>query len=354
LVVVSAIACVDLFHSTDAPSLCDLDANAPGCGDGSVVTPVLCAADAGAAQSAALRACAWLSACEHPVGQNVTGACMVDAILAFDCVANPNRQPRPTSKAFAFWTCMQAVKTCDDVAACVMPNGIAPCGGGGYLGCTQGPQNPDTRFDCVVPTVTDAGTEPAPAEDCAMRGQTCASLDRDADNHGALCVGPKGLQCVTSSGCIGTDLSVCDDAGVDHGYDCSQFGGGACVVSGAASPACTPANTGTCAGTNDVTCTSGNVEAMGCVTGVPEQIDCTAISGSGTCNPIEGGAPGTLPSDACYVDGGCASDTCNGASLIACVRGRPVTVNCTALGLATCNPIATEEGTVASCNPPLP
>jgi hypothetical protein len=225
LVIVSAIACVDLFHSTDAPTLCDLDASAPGCGD--AAAPTLCAPDAGVAQSMALRACAWLSACEHPVGQNATGACMVDAILAFDCVANPNRQPK--AKALAFWRCMQAVTTCRDVAACVMPDGIAGCTSGGYIGCTQGPQNPDTRFDCVAPTVTDAGTEPAPGEDCAMHGQTCDSIDRDASNHGALCVGPYGHTCTTSAGCDMNSLSVCDDAGIDHGVDCTQFGGAMCT-----------------------------------------------------------------------------------------------------------------------------
>ncbi len=109
----------------------------------------------------------------------------------------------------------------------------------------------------------------------------------------------------------------------------------------------------TCTATNDVTCTPGNVQAAGCVTGYAETIGCTAISGMGTCNPIEGGAPGTVPSDACYVAGGCTGDTCDdGGSLVACIRGRSLAVDCTALSLGTCNTIATEEGTVASCTPP--
>ncbi len=352
VIVTSALACVDLFHSTSAPSLCDLDASAPGCDGGAdvVAPPVeLCAPEAGVAHSRALHACAWLSACEHPVGQNATGLCMVNAILAYDCAANPNRKPK--GKTMAFWQCMEAVTTCTDVVKCVMPDAVTGCSAAGYIGCTQGPQNPDTRFDCVSTTVTDAGVGPSPGENCAAHGQTCDSLDRDASNNGAICVGPLGRACTSSSGCVNGKLSLCDDAGVDHGYDCADYGAGACNLSGA-SPSCTPEGTGTCAGTNDVTCSSGNVQAHGCVAGVPEMVDCTAISGPGSCVPIDGGAPGTLPSDACFVDGGCTVDTCAGASLSACVRGLTVTVDCTALGLKSCNPIQTEEGNVASCTPP--
>jgi hypothetical protein len=346
----SAIACVDLFHSTNATSLCEIDANAPGCsGDGGapdVAPPDLCAGDSGVASSRALHACAWLSACEHPVGQNATGLCMANAILAYDCQANPNRKPK--GKALAFWQCLLGIASCSDVAKCVMPDGVVPgCSAGGFIGCSQGASNPSTRFDCVQPT--DAA--PA-AENCQMRGQTCDSLDRDASNHAALCVGPLARACTTSSGCAaGGKLSLCDDAGIDRGYDCADFGAAQCDPSGA-SPACAPETTGTCAGSNDINCTSGNIKAQGCVTSAPEAVDCTPLSGPGTCNPIEAGSPGTIPSSACWVDGGCITDACDGGTLVACIRGRSLAVDCTALGLKTCNPIQTEEGNVASCASP--
>jgi len=356
----SAVACVDLFHSTsDVHGICETDggdASDPRCGPeaGPVEAgpPDLCAPDAGVAQQRATAACAWLAACDHPIGENKTGACMVNAILAYDCEANPNRQPK--GKAAAFWQCLQnatssAAPTCADVGKCVFPDGIPQgCKNGGFIGCSQSQYNLDTRQDCVAPS--DAGSE---GENCAAYGQTCNSLDVDASNDSALCINPKGQgRACTGAGCSNGYLSFCNDAGVDIGYDCSAFGAGACTLTGAA-PACKPDGTGACPATNDVTCTSGGVEAQGCMTGIPETVDCTAISGNGTCVPIEAGAPGTIPSDACRVlDGGCTDDTCNGALLAACVRGRTVNIDCTQLHLKTCNPITTEEGDVAACNPP--
>ncbi len=345
--VASAFACVDLFHSTDVPSLCDLDASAPQCIDGGDAAPQdLCAPDAGVAQTQAIKACAMLSACAHPAGRNKTGECMVDAILAYDCAANPNRKPLGKSKAF--WLCMQNAKTCADVEHCVYPDTNVACQNGGFIGCTQSSQNPDTRVDCF------SATNPAPGENCAAHGQTCDALDPDASNRNALCVGPQRRTCTGAGGCVATQLSICNDAGVDLGYDCTDFGAGSCFSNGA-SPACKPTGTGTCASTNDVTCTSGNVVAQGCVTGVPETVDCTAISGKGTCVPIEAGVLGTTPASACHLDTGCTDDTCDDAgALVACVRGRAVVVDCTSLGLKTCNPINTADNAtpIAACNAP--
>lgn len=348
-----AAACVDLFHSTATKSLCDIDANAPGCVEAG--PPTLC--DAGDPESVALRACAWLSACAHPVGRNMTGQCMVDAVLAYDCAANPNRPPQ--GKAKKFWQCMLGVKVCDDVIACVFPNGRSSCTSGGFIGCSQTPgTNDDTRYDCVVGTA-DAGdaAPPAPGENCAMAGQTCDSLDRDAmsGNNSALCLGPARRTC-SLTGCADAGaLSLCDDAGLDRGYDCTSVGAQQCDDKFAA-PTCDPINTGlgSQAPSTDVTCTSGNVRARGSITGVIEQVDCTPISGSGSCVPIEGGAPGVVPSDACWVaDAGCDADTCDTeGGLSACVRGRVVPVNCVALGLGTCDVIHTNEGFPASCTAP--
>lgn len=353
--VASAIACVDLFHSTsDVKSLCEMDASDPRCLDGGDAAPQdLCAPDAGAAQTRAMKACAMLSACAHPAGHNKTGECMVDAILAYDCAANPNR--KPIGKTKAFWLCMQNAQTCADVVKCVYPQSTVQCGNGGFIGCSQAIDpdsgtrvDPDTRVDCY------AAANPAPGENCASHGQTCDSLSPDASNNDARCLGPKGRVCTGTGGCVGTQLSVCDDAGFDNGYDCADFGAGSCYTLGA-STACKPTGTGTCASTNDVTCTAGNVVAQGCVTGIPETVDCTAISGKGTCVPIDGGGLGTTPASACHLDTGCADDTCDDAgALVACVRGRSVVIDCTKLGLKTCNPINTADSPtpIAACNAP--
>ncbi len=347
-IVASAIACVDLFHSTsDVQSLCDIDAFAPGCDSGTDATPPenLCAGDAGVAQAQAKHACAWLAACEHPIGHNLTGTCMVDAILAYDCAANPNRKPKGAAKTF--WECMQNANTCAAVAGCVFPDGVpSGCLAGGFIGCSQSSKNPGSRFDCPIPT--SGGT---PGENCAAHGQTCDSLDRDASNHDALCVGQGQLRACSGSGCVkGTFLSLCDDAGIDRGYDCASVGAGSCDLVGLS---CVPEDASAGAPhTNDVTCSSGNVLAQGSPAALKESVDCTAISGPGTCVPIEGGAPGTVPSDACHASA-CATDTCNGPKLTACVHGRAVDVDCAALGLAACNAtVQTEEGNLPACGTP--
>ena len=347
----AAAACVDLFHSTgDVHGYCEIDASDPRCaGDaGEAGPPELCAGDAGAAQAMAIKACALLAACDHPIGQNKTGACMVNAILAYDCQANPNRKAK--GSAAAFWQCMQTANTCADVGKCVFPDGVPQgCTSGGFLGCSQSKSDPDTRIDCVQ--ATDAGAQ---GENCAAYGQTCNSLDPDAANDKALCIngGGQGRACVSATCLQGHYVSICDDAGVDIGYDCADFGAGTCTLTGA-SPACKPESTGTCAATNVVTCSPGNILAQGCVTGAPETVDCTAISGAGTCQPTDGGGPGIVPAAACYVaDGGCTDDSCSGAALIACVRGRSVPIDCTKFGLKTCTTINTNEGAIAACSPP--
>ncbi|HSQ66171.1 MAG TPA: hypothetical protein VLM85_23275 [Polyangiaceae bacterium] len=344
----AAAACVDLFHSTDVQSLCDVDANAPGCasdgGDGGAVD--LCAPDTPTAEAWAERACAWLAACEDPIGQNVTGECMVNALMAYNCGANPNR--RPLGAARDFWLCMQNAQnapSCAAVAACVFPNKTPACKSGGFIGCSQTPNaNVDTRTECNA-----AG--PAHGENCVAYGQTCDSLDRDASNDNALCVGAAGRAC-TQSKCTGTDLSLCDDAGVDRGYDCALLGGGGCLSTGVV-PACRPGgDAGLCLSSGAISCTAGGV-AQGCASGYKESVDCNAISGPSSCAPLVDGGAGITPLAACQATGGCTGDTCAVDKLVACVRGRIATIDCTGLGLKPCsNAIATIEGNRSACTPP--
>src|SRR5580700_933274 len=93
------VACFDLFHSTvDVLTLCTIDAQAPGCNESSdanvesSTSSDFCAWTSGEALSHARHACAWLGACETPMGRNAFGTCMFQALLTYDCSANPNHR----------------------------------------------------------------------------------------------------------------------------------------------------------------------------------------------------------------------------------------------------------------------
>ncbi|CAN5485715.1 hypothetical protein BH09MYX1_BH09MYX1_54380 [soil metagenome] len=349
----TAVACADLFHSTDSQTLCDVDANAPGCAAttdaGALVD--LCATDHVAAEQRAIRACAWLAACESPIGKNATGECMVEALLAYDCVASPNRKPK--GKAKAFWAALATVTSCTDVARAVFPDSDRKpnCTASGFLGCSKWSStiNLDTRVACSAPA------QPAAGENCTVQGRTCDSFpptDASLGNNGGLCLGVQGRSCVTS-GCNGAQLSVCDDAGLDRGVDCSQFGGGNCL-SGCAQPACMPGESVAKAATLEISCSSGGV-AQSTMSGFLESVDCTYISGGapGNCTPISNPLPGTSAAAACRRSSGCGADACDSSKLSACVNGRTVTIDCVANGLKPCNDsISTSEGPRAACTKP--
>lgn len=334
-----AVACVDLFHSTDVAT-----ADGGASGDSGPVGTDLCSPDGGVAQERAVHACSWLAACESPIGHSATGACMVDAILAYDCDANPNRKPKLGAKAY--WSCLDKAKTCTDIHACALPSSSKPCNGAGFIGCNPAQLNVNSRVQCLANGATPG------AENCVAYGQTCDSLDPDGGNNNALCLGSKRRSC-TASGCNGSNLAACDDAGLDRGTDCSLFGAGSCITSGA-QPACQPEGSSTCQGTADITCTSGGI-AKGCASGYGETVDCAAISGSapGNCTDILDAAPGTPVATACQRASGCSVDTCSGSALVACVAGRKVTVSCASQGLRACNDtVATLEGPRAACTAP--
>lgn len=338
------VACADLFHDTDSPNLCDLDASAPGCGDAGTE---ICAADHATAEKRALHACAWLAACENPVGKNATGECVAEALQAYDCVANPNRRPKLAAKTF--WIALATVKTCTDVDMAVLPKGVGNCGGAGYIGCSLAGGNETSRLQCAADGQRYFG------ENCILQGKTCDSLPKAADgggNNAALCLGDMRRAC-TLSGCNGAHLAACDDAGLDRGLDCSQFGVGSCVPNGA-QPACKPEGDLACAATADIKCTSGGV-AESCASGYKESVDCTYISGPApdNCVPIPNPPLGTPAAAACRRSAGCSVDTCSAGKLVACVAGRGVTIDCSADGLKPCNDaLSTLEGTRAACTKP--
>jgi hypothetical protein len=346
-------ACGDIFHSTDFPTLCDRDASAPGCsGDAgqSVDAFVEAATDfcqwsSSAAASKAAHACAWLSACELPLGNDAFGPCMMQAILAYDCVANPNRPV--VGKLHRFWDALWQATSCTDVDAVVFPGKPQPCinDSGTACGAVDGfGDNTSTRAECVKTGAPGAG------EPCIMVGRTCDTATARCD---------VGSACSTST-CNGTVLHDCEDAG-DLGLDCQYFGAGSCTAA-AGYPACRPAGGGApCAASTAVTCNQG--QASGCATGVTETISCALLGGSsgGSC---VAGTPSPMwdISVACVGnslgDGGqdageagvCVTATCGDMdTLTGCARGFTYRTSCQDAGLGQCVSVTSADGPSAAC-----
>ncbi|HEY2517198.1 MAG TPA: hypothetical protein VGI39_40275 [Polyangiaceae bacterium] len=340
--------CGDLFHSTDFPDLCQTDAAActqsePGSVlDGGAPFPAdFCAWDSATARAHALHACAWLGACAGPGGKNAFGTCMVEALLAYDCAANPGRPV--LGAAHASWDHLWRASTCADVLAAVEPGTPrAACGASSfdYLACAPSP-NTDTLLGCT------AGDGGAPSViDCAASGQTCVS-----SGAGASCAG-SAAACASAMGtfCDGTHLHDCQAGGdssgpTDVGVDCASFGAGSC-----ASGACLAAGDAGCAASSLVTC-EGDV-AVGCPSGIAERIDCAQVlGGTASCDP---NAPGRAwdVARACSA-GACPADSCGGG-LKSCARGVPVGVDCAAMGLGACTlvTVAGDATPHAACSAP--
>src|SRR5580693_5188287 len=112
------VACFDLLHSTaDVRTACELDASYPGCTVVQDVETDFCSWTRDEAKHHALHACAWLGACESPMGNNAFGPCYFRALMAYDCTINPDH--RASGEAQSIWSCLQGVKSCGDVSACL-------------------------------------------------------------------------------------------------------------------------------------------------------------------------------------------------------------------------------------------
>jgi hypothetical protein len=313
------VACGDVLHSTsDIRTACEIDAGQAGCGP-SVVD--FCAWSRPEAERQAARACAWLGACESPVGGNAFGACVFQALLAYDCAANPNH--RPKGAIARGWSCLAGVASCADVDRCVRPQPSAP------LACA--------------------------AEPCVLWGKTCVATD-----GGAACTGGGGgLDCANGTGpqvCNGTAIHACGADGGDPGIDCAATGAQACSGFPTASAplwlACLPeSDGGACAPSPGITCDDGGV-AHACPTGATETLDCQALLGSpDACNA---GAvdPAFDWSRACALDLPCSDDACVGGSVNSCARGRTFAGDCAMAGLGPCRLVAGEDGALgAACTP---
>ncbi|MDP9000858.1 MAG: hypothetical protein M3O46_12185 [Myxococcota bacterium] len=358
---VGMFACFDLFHSTrDVLTACEIDGQTPSCGPKDATTsPQLDAASdfctwpEAYARNRAQHACAWLGACETPTGRNAFGACLFQALLAYDCAANPSH--RVKGKAHDLWDCLSQVKSCGDVERCLFPQGAPACASAGnFTSCGNTPggvaANADVRFECI-----GDGAPPSPTahgENCALWGQTCA-----ASGASTVCAGE--VAGCDVSGCFGaarTELHWCDDGG-DIGIDCEGNGRqmcGAFPERNAAWVACLPeGDGGVCAADASATCANG--VAYSCPAGVIETIDCARLLESdaactdGVLNPhFNWSSPCAVVRSACTID------SCTDAgALTGCVRGATWTLDCATESLGACRTTRTASypGAGAACAP---
>jgi hypothetical protein len=334
-----AYACVDLFHSTaDVLDKCAIDAAS---------CPLdFCALTPQTAEDYAERACAWLGACESPLGGNAFGPCMVQARLAFDCRLNPNHPVQgPTH---ALWECLARVRTCGDVSQCVAPGATAACRGATTSDavCLNSGSN-TTRIACL------GGI--AVAENCALWGQTC-----DPNASSAVCglSAGGGLDCAgdgAPGSCDPTTQALywCGDAG-EVAFDCTGNGAGRCGVfpnpeTTPSWPACVPEADGGCAPGLSVSC--ANDIATSCPTGVPETLDCARLLGMpGTCRDAGLDPPFDWTSPCS--SGAACQDSCDAGILTGCARGASFVTDCAQAGLGDCQLVTTldDAGLRAACS----
>jgi hypothetical protein len=353
-------ACVDLFHSTDGlRSACEIDPSTPGCAPSE--NPDLCNLSANA-QAIATHACAWLGACEGPVGRNSFGECVVEARLAYDCAANPSHPFQ--GQAAQLWGCLAQAGSCADVDACILPGGAPGCArvGSACAGAQDGGPAGTVRLQCVASSMLDGGSDAvadgaagltAYAEDCALFGQICSMSGGEA-----VCTGSAGVGGCSegAGGCPqeGSNALVwCGPGDVDLGLDCSSNGAQAC--SGYPSPAqwvaCVPEGDAPCQAPSLAVECDGGI-ATSCPTGVAETIDCTALLGdAGACvagaldPPFDWTSPCQVPVPQC------SADQCDDAGhLVGCMRGAIVTVDCQQEDLGPCVAVELDAGlSAAAC-----
>jgi hypothetical protein len=350
----AAAACIDLFHSTaDIRTACEIDSAATGCSEAGAALS-LCAPTPAAALSRAQHVCAWLGACEGPFGRNAFGSCMFQALMAYDCDANPNH--RFKGKAAGRWTCLAGAKSCNDIDGCVFPSGPQPCvaDAAGVTRCGTGRSSSADNLDVRI--LCEPSFPPYHGENCALWGQTCTLED-----GGAQCSGGAVEAGCAYTGCYGsTAIHSCRADGVDIGVDCTNFGTQRC--SGFPSPqdvawvsciAETDAASSACTPDANASCVDG--VAVSCPSGVLESLDCTRLLGvAGACDagPLNpsfdwAGPCSVTPSQ-------CSGDACNGWTLTGCERGAPFTVDCMQEGLGPCALASAEPGSPprAACTPP--
>jgi len=345
---VSPFACVDLFHSTaDLHLVTTADASTPDAN-----TPDFCMEMSDGGREHAEYACAWLGACERPTGRNAFGLCMFQALLAYDCAANPAHRVRGAPQQI--WACLAAAKSCNDVDNCVLPPAARATPN--IVGCSDaGPWGTSVLIEC-----SDGGVQ---GENCSLWGQSCVIEDGVAGCGPAAGVSP----CASGAAPIGCNPNngqlLCDDAGT-VAIDCTGNGAQGCArsqIDAASWVACLADDAGpggACVPSTTAFCDGGF--AQSCPSGVTEVIDCDGLLAadagcqSGSLDPqFDWTSPCT------QVPPRCTSDLCGGdggpsTTLIACVRGAPNSVECVSQGLGECRMVSIDDAGHAepACAPP--
>ena len=354
------VACVDLFHSTTFDTLCTVDPGADACppidaGDGAPAADAardagptaFCSFTQAQAHDHAVHACAWLGACESPLGNNAFGTCMIQATLAYDCAVNPNR---PVLGAMHdYWDCLWKVDSCAAVEKCVRPLGPLGCSGNNvdYTQCENAggdAGDPNTRISCRASSSTTE-MPAAGVENCVGAGRTCARFPQGD------CNGSATNTCLVN-GCEGTHLHACDDAGVrDLGVDCRYFGAGRCVTN-AAGAACLALDSGACDPSAPIACDGG--VAVGCPSGVHEAINCGALLGTTSACNVTAATSTWEVASACEGSSTCTADTCTANNVTSCARGATFSGSCAQVGLGACHLVTlpADAGTFAACKAP--
>lgn len=357
----SVAACVDLFHDTDS-LFASADADVPSAdgqaGDATTSPTALCTDSSATALQTAEAACAWLGACAAPFGVNEPGACMIEAVRAYDC--GFDRSNAPLAERAAFWACMHTASTarsCDAVRRCVFPTQIRTCQANGDLFACLGPTQPFTRIFCRD---SDGLEVEAPgAENCAAAGGGCVQRDAGDAVCGTVTDPPQsdGRTC-TKSSCQGSTLSLCSaDAGVEIAQlDCTLSGTGTCGSGTDAGPGCVaikPTQKNGCFPDGAVECKGG--VAQRCRNGALEEVHCASV-GLG-CDAE--GAELTYqacrgPSSDAGSDAGTCTPACTaaGRSVRACMQGTIITLDCAAQGLGQCSKQSTKGIGGFACGAP--
>lgn len=360
-----AVACVDLFHSTDFKTLCTENPQSAQCGglgttdggsdagtDAPAKPPIdLCTLGSEEVKKRAIKACALMGACGASIEPDAFGTCVPRAMLAMDCAANPNL--RPLGENLKLWQCLAEVATCSDIDRCLFGGPRQTCGSAPLSACSDKSLNGgNVRIDCAVP----AGAETTRFEPCLTLSQRCTTVGPSL----GLCRGGLGTACV-ATGCSGTNAAVCT-GNDDNGIDCAGLGGGSCYFDIAAGgPACAPGpGARSCpvdggAVTAIVTCDESNGVALACVDGKEVAIDCRRLGLA--CEPTVN-APPHDPFAKCVTDALTGQrcnetvDTCDGDDLHGCSRGgERYVASCASLGLGKC--AETDAGAVrANCTKP--
>jgi hypothetical protein len=331
------VACVDLFHSTDFQTICDVHPDTNGCpnADAGPETDAaidagdpLCTDDAAKAQEDAKRVCAFDGACNGTTKDHGYGLCLFEALRAFDCQADPGQAPRGQREAY--WRCMKKANSCADYRACA----------GNTTACSGGSEQCAPNGVTVQRCISGGSFQQT---NCAAEGKVCANLTGQAQ-----CTGPTRDGCA-GTGCFDNNVRRCN-SGLDVGRSCDSFGSGTCVE-GVAVAACKPLGTETCTPTNKLTVSGTQISA--CATGVKETVDCARVllAPAPPAGYLELGNPGDL-SSACgppRLGGGCTA-SCNGKVFTACFRSTPQTLDCSTQKLGAC--ILDADTNEPRCLPP--